>query len=180
MGVYTGCQKTGNIMRLRWSGASTGTVSERGAAAFSPSPLLWRGLGALVLGVMLARWSWLLLAPHATTVAVVPEHGATVEAGRLFGAAVFGAPTPGGAALPNVRLVGVFAAETGKPGFAVLKLDDKQQVGVVVGESVVPETRLLEVHPDYVLLERAGVQQRVDIEGKVAGAAGVGVVPAVR
>lgn len=170
----------GGIMRLRWGVASTGTVSERGAAAFSPSPLFWRGLGALVLGVMLARWSWLLLAPHATAVAVVPEHGATPEAGRLFGAAVSAVSTSGGTALPNVRLVGVFAAGTAKPGFAVLKLDDKQQVAVVVGEEVVPGTRLLEVHPDYVLLERAGVQQRVNLEAKVAGAAGVGTVPAVK
>ena len=141
---------------------------------FSP----WHALGALVLGVMLARWSWLLLAPHATAVAVIPEHEATVEAGRLFGAAVSGASTQEGN-LPSVRLIGVFAAETGKSGFAVLRLDDKQ-VGVVVGEGVAPGTKLLEVHRDYVLLERAGVQQRVDIEGAVAGAAVAGAAPAAR
>lgn len=141
---------------------------------------LWRGLGALVLGVMLARLSWLLFAPHATAVAVVPERGAAVEAERLFGAAVSVVATPEGTALPNVRLVGVFAAGSGKHGFAVLKLDNNQQVGVVVGESVVSGTKLLEALPDHVLLGRAGVQQRVNLEGEVAGASGVGVAPAVR
>ena len=167
-------QKTGGIMRLgRW--LSAGAASEGGAVA--PS-LLWRMLGALVFGVMLARWSWLLLAPHPAAVAVAPEQGATVEAGKLFGGAISGVPPAEGTTLPNVRLVGVFAARIGRPGFAVFKLDSKQQVGVVVGESVASGTRLLEVHPDYVLLERAGVRQRVNLEGRAAGAAGV--VPVVR
>lgn len=138
-------------------------------------PALWYGVGALVLGVLLAKWSWVLFAPHATAIAVAPERGIAVESGRLFGVAVSGVSSAEGVALPNVRLVGVFAAKTGRPGFAVLKLDGKQQVGVAVGESVAPGTKLLEVHPDYVLLERGRVQQRVNLEGKAAGA-----MPAVR
>jgi hypothetical protein len=137
-------------------------------------------LGALVLGMLLARWSWVLFAPHATAVAVVPDHGATLEAGRLFGVAVSGVSASEGAALPNAHLVGVFAARTGQPGFAVLKLDEKRQVGVVVGENVVPGTKLLEAHPDYVLLERAGVRQRVNLEEKAVGASGINVVPVVK
>jgi len=170
-------------MRLQW--LSTGAAGETGTVAVSSSSLVWRVLGALMLGVVLARWSWILFAPHATAVAVVPERGATVEAGRLFGVAVAGGAASGVsapevAALPNVHLLGVFAARVGQPGFAVLKLDDKRQVGVVVGESVAPGTRLLEAHPDYVLLERAGMQQRVNLEGNAAGAAGVNVAPVVR
>lgn len=152
-------------------------------------PALWRGVGALVLGVLLARWGWVFFVPQATAVAIVPEHGNSIEAGRLFGVAVATAQPAEAMVLPNVRLVGVFATQfrnhprdtshpelpvtgAGHPGFAVLKLDEKRQVGVAVGESVVPGTKLLEVHPDYVLLERAGVRQRVNLEGKVAGAAG--------
>ena len=143
-------------------------------------PLPWRGFGALVLGVLLARWSWVLFAPHSAVTAVAPEQAVAVEAGRLFGAAASSVSPAEGVALPNVRLTGVFAAKVGQPGFAVLKLDGKQQVGVAVGESVAPGARLLEVHPDYVLLERAGVQQRVNLEGKSADAAVAGVVPVVR
>jgi len=168
-------------MRLRWgSWLSTRRAGERGALALSFSPLIWRALGALVLGVVLARWSWVLFAPHATAVAVAPEHAVAVEAGQLFGAAsAASSVSPSeGVALPDVRLIGVFAARVGKPGFAVLKLDDTQQVGVAVGGNVAPGTKLLEVHPDYVLLERAGVQQRVNLEGQAAGASGV--MPAAR
>lgn len=153
-------------------------ANREGAIARLSMP--WRGVGALVLGVLLAKWSWVLFAPHTTATAVVPEHTAAVEAGRLFGAAASGVSPAEGVALPNVRLTGVFAAKVGQPGFAVLKLDDKPQVGVAVGESVAPGTKLQEVHPDYVLLERGGVQQRVNLEEKVAGAIGAGAVPAMR
>lgn len=142
--------------------------------ALSRLSLPWRGVGALVLGVLLAKWSWVLFAPHATAIAVAPERGIAVESGRLFGVAVSGVSSAEGVALPNVQLIGIFAAGAGKPGFAVLKLNDKQ-IGVAVGESVAPGTKLLEVHPDYVLLERGGLQQRVNLEGKAAGA-----MPAVR
>jgi hypothetical protein len=100
-----------------------------------------------------------------------------VEAARLFGVAVSKVVTTEGMALPRVRLVGVFAARKGQPGFAVLKLDDKKQLGVGVGEQVVPGTKLFEVHADYVLLERSGIQQRVNLEVKAPVAAGAAVAP---
>ncbi len=137
------------------------------ADAFSRLSLPWPGLGALVLGALLAKWSWALFAPQAAAITVVPEHVATEEAGRLFGSASAVSPA-GGLTLLDVRLTGVFAARIGQPGFAVLKLDGKQ-MGVTVGESVAPGIRLQEVHPGYVLLERAGVQQRVNLEEKAAG-----------
>ena len=164
---------------MRWGrGISIGTIGEAAMAILVRLPLSWRGLGALMLGVLLAQWSWVLFAPHATAIAAVAEREAAAEAGQLFGvAAAFGVKSAEGVALPNVRLVGVFAAGPGKPGFAVLKLDDKRQVGVVMGEDVAPGTKLLEIHPDYVLLEHAGVQQRVNLEGKTADTGGAGVVP---
>ncbi|MDH4285411.1 MAG: hypothetical protein OEV35_08850, partial [Gallionellaceae bacterium] len=93
------------------------------------------------------------------------------EAGKLFGiAAAVVAPVPvsRGAetmVLPNVRLVGVFAAEPGHSGFAVMKLDDKRQISVTAGQDVQPGIRLLEIHPGYVVLEQKGVKQRVNLEG---------------
>lgn len=154
-------------------GISIMAVGEGNMAFLSRIPFSWRGMAALVLGVLLAQWSWVLFAPLAPAIAPVAESGAAAEAGRLFGEARSGIVSVDGVAITNVRLVGVFAADAGKPGFAVLKLDDKHQVGVAVGGTVAPGTKLLEVHPDYVLLERAGVQQRVNMESKVAGAAGI-------
>lgn len=133
-------------------------------------PLLWRLLGALVVAALLAKWAWLLFAPRTLSIAPAPEQTATVEAGKLFGtAAAVVAPTPVSRGmettlLPNARLAGIFAAESGRSGFAVLKLDDKRQVGVAAGQEVQPGIRLLEIHPGYVVLERNGVQQRVNLE----------------
>lgn len=148
---------------------STGSMDGGDAGAGAWLPLLWRVLGALVLGALLAKWVWVLFAPRATAIAVAPERGVAAEAGKLFGVAVVAASAPvveEVAVLPNARLVGVFSAKTGRSGFAVLKLDDKRQMGVAAGESVVPGVRLAEVHPGYVLLERAGTLQRVDLEEK--------------
>ncbi|MBI3903314.1 MAG: hypothetical protein HY306_10325 [Nitrosomonadales bacterium] len=138
----------------------TGGVSLRGG-------FFWRALGALVLGALLAKWSWMLFAPHAAVVAVAPGHEAAVEAGQLFGAVAVGAPAAQVGIAPDVHLVGVFAPSgAGRPGFAVLELDGKNQVGLALGESTPSGAKLVEVHADYVLLERDGARQQVNLEGK--------------
>lgn len=145
-------------------------------------PFSWRAVSAMVLGVLLAKWFWIFLAPQATFSAAVPERAAGLEAGLLFGVAVSTEAASEGVALPNVQLLGVFAAGAGKKGFAVLKLADNRQMGVAVGEEVAAGTKLVDVQADHVLLERAGVQQRVNLENKYAGSANgsanKGAVPA--
>lgn len=150
-----------------------GALREGSVAA----PVVWRGLGALVLGVMLAHWTWILFAPRPTVVAAVAERGAAEEAAHLFGQAVSANAAASGMALPNVKLVGVFAGGAGQAGFAILKLDDKRQLGVAVGEEVASGIRLVEVHPDFVLLDRAGVRQQVDMEQKAKNISAASSVP---
>jgi hypothetical protein len=135
-------------------------------------PLSWRSISAIILGMLLARWTWILFAPHAIYTASVPERPAAQEAERLFGVAVSSKDTTQGVALPNVKLLGVFAASAYKPGFAILKLEGGRQAGVAEGEEVAPGTRLVKVTSDYVLLERAGVQQRVNLENQYVPPAG--------
>jgi general secretion pathway protein C len=162
-------------MRLRWLFTRSEVNTE--AAAGSSYTLYWRMLGALVLGVVIARWSWVLFAPYSTAVAVVPEHGNTMEAGRLFGEAISAVAASDRPPSSNIRLIGVFAPPPGRPGFAILQLENKHQVGVAAGENVIPGTRLVEIHPNYVLLEHAGVQQRVKLEEKSTAASGVAGTP---
>ena len=170
---------------MRMPGMNWGAIGTIGDAAMAMLPRLsfywplsWRGLSALIVGVLLANWFWVLFAPHAVFTAAVPERPAGLEAGRLFGVVQSSDPASQGVALPNVQLLGVFAASAGKTGFAVLKLDDKRQVGVAEGEEVASGTRLVEVHADYVLLEHAGIQQKVNLENKYAGSANKGTLPA--
>jgi len=146
------------VSRVEMAGAGVATMLSR-------LPLSWRGAGALVIGVMLARWTWILFAPH--TLAVFPAQsdvgGNASE--MLFGvpAANAGAATNANAKLGNVQLLGVF---TGKHGFAVLKLDEKTQRGVALGEEVIKGTRLVEIDPDHIVLEQDGVRQQVNLEIK--------------
>ena len=159
------------MLKISWS--SIGTMAAAALTNLSRLsiylPLSWRGLSALILGVLLAKWWWILFSPHATYTAAMPERASAAEAGLLFGVTAANDMTAQGVALPNVRLLGIFAASAGKKGFAILKLDDKRQTGVAEGEEVASGTRLLAVHDDHVLLERAGVQQRVNLETKGTG-----------
>jgi len=151
-----------------------GTIGDAFIAALSRLffawPFFWRGLSALILGVLLAKWFWIFFSPQAVFTSAIPERTTSLEVDRLFGVMQLADTANHGVALPNVQLLGVFAASAGKPGFAILKIDEKRQTGVVEGEEVSPGTRLAEVHADYVVLERAGLKQRVNLENKYAGA----------
>lgn len=128
--------------------------------------LLWRVLGVLVIGAVLAKWTWVLFAPASLSVspALPPPSGIQTE--RLFGVtanAAAASPVNISVALPNVRLIGVFA---GTPGFAVLELDDKRQLSVATGNEISPGNRLVEVAIDRVVIERGGVRQQILLDGK--------------
>jgi type II secretory pathway component PulC len=119
----------------------------------------------LIIGALLARWTWILFAPN--TLSVFPSQS---NAGGNVTEALFGVPASGGgenlnanAKLGNVQLVGIF---TGKHSFAVLKLDEKTQRGVALGDEVIKGTKLAEVGADYVVLEYDGVRQKVNLEVK--------------
>jgi general secretion pathway protein C len=157
---------------LKINRSSIGTIAEAAFASmarlFNFLPLSWRGVSALILGVLLAKWFWILFAPQTSFTAALPQRAAGMETGQLFGVTSSNETTANGVALPNVQLLGVFAASEGKRGFAVLKLDDRSQTGVAEGEEVATGTRLVAVHADHVVLERAGVRQRVNLENKYA------------
>ena len=108
-----------------------------------------------LLGVVLAYWSWVWLAPAiAARAPAAPETaaGASSAAG-LFGSAKQGA---GAAAPSSIRLMGVVAASGERHGYAVLRLDGKKTVSVLQGEDIEPGLRLAEVHVDHIVLERDG------------------------
>ena len=132
-----------------------------GAAIWRAS--IWRLLAVIVIAAMLANWTWVFFAPRSADVLPAMPADAGFQAEHLFGiAAASGVAAQ--AALPNVRLVGVFA---GSPGFAVLELDGKRQLGLAVGQEVVAGAKLVEVAMDHVVIEQGGVRQQIALEGKV-------------
>ncbi len=135
--------------------------SDHRALHFGPG--FWQGLGAIVLGAMLANWVWVLFAPPVAAAVGIMDHGTPGEADALFGVVASGANTPGAGVLPGVRLAGVY---TGTPGFAILELDGNKQVGVTLGAEVVRGVTLVEIAADHVMLEGGGARQRVDLSAR--------------
>lgn len=118
----------------------------------------------LLLGFVLAYWTWAWFAPGVEPRApgIAAGNGTlgqqTVAAGNLFGnlRRDGNAPAPTGIA---IKLHGVMAASGGKSGFAVLQLDTKPDMAVREGQDIAPGIRLAEVRPDHVILERNGIRE---------------------
>jgi general secretion pathway protein C len=125
---------------------------------------LWGGLLAMLL---LAKHAWVLFAPaeHAVPGTTVAAQSAQAE--QLFGTVT---TTTASASLNGIRPIGIFASS--KNGFAVM-MTETGQLGVGLGGQVAPGVRLVETHADYVILERNGVQQRVDLSKAPTATGGI-------
>ena len=135
------------------------------STVFSRLPLSWSGVGAIVVGLLLARWTWVLFAPNSFAVLPAKSDAAWSASEALFGvSAVSGvAVASSDSESGNMHLVGVFS---GSQGFAVFKIDEKTQHGVALGEEVFKGTKLTEVGSDYAVLEHNGISQRIKLENK--------------
>lgn len=121
--------------------------------------LAWRVLAVLVIGAMLAKWTWVLFAPRSESVLSAELAGTNVRAEHLFGIAA-SSGVQAQSLMPDVKLVGIFA-----PDFAVLEFDGKRQAGLAVGQDVIAGSKLVEVASDHVVIERGGVRQQFALEG---------------
>jgi hypothetical protein len=119
----------------------------------------WNTLAVIVIAVLFARWTWIFIAPKDAALPTTAAWKKTSDADHLFGD-VPPTGTSSSSSLGNVQLVGVFAHPTA--GFAVLAVEGKQ-VGVGLGELVMPGARLVETKADHVLIERGGIQSRIDL-----------------
>ena len=123
---------------------------------------IWRVLAVLVIVAMLAHWTWLLFTPVSASIQPGMQASGEFQAERLFGVASVSAVS---SAMSNVRLIGVFA---GNPGFAVMELDGKRQIGLATGNELVAGSKLVEVATDHVVIESGGVRQQIALEGRAS------------
>lgn len=121
----------------------------------------------ITLSWVAAKWTWALVAPPA--VSRPPAAAPAVDiasAARLFGGdsqvAAGPAREPAG-----FRLKGVVAPSAGSVGAAVLNVNGKD-VAVPIGGEVQPGVKLVDVEPDHVVISRAGVRERIDLETRMA------------
>ncbi len=124
----------------------------------------WEGLGAVLVGVLLAKWVWVFGAPASPAVPATSNWKNNDSAEHLFGTAAASGVAQAASSLGDIRLIGVFAHKTN--GFAVLFAEGKQ-IGVGLGDEVLPGVRLVETDADYVVLERGGRRQRVDLPAAI-------------
>ena len=120
----------------------------------------------LVLAWQLAYWTWVFLAPPSRTTSA-PSSAPGVDlasAARLFGGTASPAgPATGGSGL---RLKGVVAPTPGVAASAIFSTGSGRDLSVFIGNEVQPGVKLDEVHPDHVIVSRAGVPERVELEAR--------------
>ena len=116
----------------------------------------------LVLAWQLAHWTWVFVAP--APVAVVSEAEGPVDLGAI--AKLFGASAPSGPAssVSALRLKGVIAPTPGVAASAIFSGGGGKDIAVFVGREVQPGVKLVEVKPDHVIVSRAGIRERVDLD----------------
>ena len=114
----------------------------------------------VLLGVVLAYWTWVWLGPRSEPRAqpLAEPAGGVASATSLFGNVQQGRniAAPTGIA---INLLGVVAASGDRRGYAVVQLEGKQILAVHEREDISPGIRLAEVHADHVILERNGTRE---------------------
>src|SRR5437868_2461677 len=123
----------------------------------------------LVLAYQLAYWTWVFMAP--ARVAAAPAASAAdvdlAAISRMFGAAPPSASNT--SSTSGLRLKGVVAPTPGVAASAIFSTGSGRDLAVYVGREVQPGVKLAEVHPDHVLVRRAGVDERIDLDRPRSG-----------
>jgi len=127
------------------------------------------------LGISLAHWTWVALAPRAVAASALSSQPATQRFSAavkrdLFGVAQEGKATPVFEASPasRIRLLGVLSRGVAGAGRAIFALDAGKPKAVEAGSQIVHGFVLKEVHSDYVLVARNGSIERMKLDRRVA------------
>jgi general secretion pathway protein C len=125
-----------------------------------PADTLVLAVLVVVLAGQLAYWTWRFIAPpQAAASANAAAADVDLDAiARLFGASRAG-PSSGA-----LRLKGVIAPTPGTVAGAIFAGANGRDIAVLPGGEVAPGVKLAEVYPDYVIVTRNGVRERVDLE----------------
>jgi general secretion pathway protein C len=122
----------------------------------------------LALAWVLAKWTWVFVAPPVAAPAAPAGPGTDLAAvaGLFGGAAPSGASSPAASA-SGLRLKGVVAPSPAHIGSAVFNAGGRD-MAVPLGAEVQPGVKLVEVEPDHAIVSRAGVRERIDIDTRMA------------
>lgn len=133
----------------------------------------------LLFAWQLAYWTWVFVAPPRKAAAEAPATASVDLAAiaRLFGAAPPAGSAPA-SATGGLRLKGVVAPTPGVAASAIFSTGTGRDISVFLDGEVQPGVKLAEVHPDHVIVARAGVPERIDLEvARATAAAPRGAAP---
>jgi general secretion pathway protein C len=136
--------------------------------------VVWLANAAAVaaLGVAGAYWTWTWFAPRPEPRAQAPLPGvARLDAAYPLFGKVHANRSVARPTAVAIRLLGVIAASGAEPGYALLQLGRQAAVAVREGGEVEPGTRVAEVHPDHVVLDRGGMRETLALPARSKGAA---------
>jgi general secretion pathway protein C len=111
-----------------------------------------------LLALVLAYWTWAGLAPRAEAVAPTVADAPRIETA----AALFGDARPAAAGGSAYTLVGIAAASGGRPGHAVLRIDNARTAVVREGEEISAGVKVAAVHGDRVVIDENGTRRTLE------------------
>lgn len=116
----------------------------------------------LVLAWQAAYWTWVFVSPPRVSAPASAQPAVDLAAvAKLFGAT---APGEAGRAPSGLKLKGVIAPTPGTEASAIFSTGAGRDIAVYLGGEIEPGLKLSAVHPDHVLVSRAGVDGRIDLE----------------
>jgi len=140
------------------------SISPGAPAARSPVGTLLIAALVVVLAWQLAYWTWVFMAPPAAVQGSRLDNDVDLAAvARLFGAAA-PAEAQATASTSGLRLKGVVAPTPGTQASAIFSTGSGRDIAVYLDREVQPGVRLTAVHPDHVIVSRAGVPERIDLD----------------
>jgi general secretion pathway protein C len=127
-------------------------------------------LALALLCWVLARWTWVLLAPAPTAAPAATPTPIDVQAAleevlraRLFSGQPAGEPSPATTAHRDLQLAGILATAPRGGGWAVLQLGAKAQQVAAAGSEIAPDLVLERVFGDHVVVRRGGSRERLEL-----------------
>lgn len=129
-----------------------------------------------LLGVALAYWTWVAIAPRPVAVSAFqgvegePRMAAVQIKRNLFGLAQGKTSVEIADAPPSsaIKVLGVIARSGQGKGRAILALESGKVREVEAGWQISPGLVLKEVHSDHVIVARNGVPERIRLNRRVA------------
>lgn len=138
--------------RFQWT-SLIGLAEKRLLALTLAALLCWR----------MAGWTWYFFAPPARPVA--PELRGEVNLGTVSRLPWFGVepviPKSGPAVATDLKIVGLYAG--GNRPAALIAVSGQNAAAFGVGDGIVSGIRLTHVETDHVLIERNGVEERINL-----------------